>query len=108
MDDLKIEPVLLEETLEVLNNDNNQILKTIKDINNLIKGLDESKWKAPEKDKINQELIPYLEYQENNIYDSLNNCVLLINKAKDNYLAVNSAIEKSTAILEDYSNLGEV
>ena len=108
MKDINIEPILLSETIEILKNDNEKIHKTITNINKLIKDLDSTKWKSPEKEKIDIELLPYLEYQENNIYNSLNDCVLIINRAKEIYQATDEETIRIAETLDNYSSLGDV
>ncbi len=106
-DSVNIEPISLSQTLEKLAKDNANIDNTLNNINILMSELDKSKWNAPEKDRIDAEIIPYLESQRNNITTGVNNCVAVIKKAKDIYVATNNSLLRVAETLENYSSSGD-
>lgn len=59
MSDLQIKSSLTDDYMNI-EKDINDISTIITNIYNAMKTLDESKWKSNEKDKIDQEFIPYL------------------------------------------------
>ena len=86
----------LEETILQLDEDNQKILEKLVEIRKIIEDIDETKYSAPEKKKIEDELYPYLEKKEVSIFNNLNNCNSLLKKAYGRYFKTDTALTKST------------
>ncbi len=105
MDNIKIEPDKLQETLVKLIQDNNDILETIKAINDDIRLLDDSVWLSPEKTKMDENLLPYIESRYNMANVTLNNCTDVIYMALEKYIETNNIVLEKSSTLENYRNI---
>ena len=94
----------LSETISLLENDNNEIIEIIDKINKAIIDMDEKKWSAPNKKKIDEELLPYIDHQKMTITNELNNCISVLKYALNLYSNSNSHIGNESSKLENYNN----
>ncbi len=101
MEDIKIEPQALSNTINVLEKNNQEILDVIKNINKAIKELDETKWSAPNKKEIDEYLLPYIENSEATITTDLGNCIYVLQYALNKYATSDSNIKSETAKLAE-------
>lgn len=85
MSDIYLEPVLLSATITELEKDNQQILSVIVNINKKIKKLDESVWKSPEKEKLDNTFFVYLNEIEESVPVRLNDCIIFMKNALEKY-----------------------
>lgn len=108
MGNIEIIPDKLQEHILVLQNDSTGILDTIKNINDSIKALDETIWKSPEKTKMDQELIPFIDSRYILAESCFNNCINVLNAALTRYIETNNNIIKGTSSLETYDNMSTI
>lgn len=108
MGNIEIIPDKLQEHILVLQNDSIGILDTIKNINDSIKALDETIWKSPEKTKMDQELIPFIDSRYILAESCFNNCINVLNAALNRYIETNNNIIKGTSSLETYDNMSTI
>jgi len=108
MGNIEIIPDKLQEHILVLQNDSTGILDTIKNINDSIKALDETIWKSPEKTKMDQELIPFIDSRYILAESCFNNCINVLNAALNRYIETNNNIIKGTSSLETYDNMSTI
>lgn len=84
--DVNIDFNLLSATISKLKIDNEKISEVINKIYDNVKKInDEEVWKSPEKDKIMNELMPYLDDTKTSLYSDLNSCLDVLNKALNDY-----------------------
>ncbi len=83
--DIQVSVNSLSDLIVVLRNDNKQICNIIKNVTDSVNKLDETKWKTPEKEKMNEILLPYLEKININMENFLNECTDLLEKANISY-----------------------
>ncbi len=101
MHNVVLDPIRLRDIITLLKKDNEEINETIKNINNTIKSLDETKWNSPEKTKINNELIPYIDLEEKNIASILNECIFSLNQALNTYSQTDYELKLNSSKLTD-------
>lgn len=99
MSDIDIVPELLEKDIIKLKGDNNKVIDSINSIYNIINSLDNTIWLSPEKDKITNELLPYINRKKEYYKDSFDNCITFFEKALKEYVETNSDIEKESSDL---------
>ena len=97
--DIYIEPVGLKNEITLLKVDNERIKTIITEINDIIKDIDETKWNSPERKKVDEELIPYLDKQKKAVTINIDNCVTVLQSALNKYTGSNEAIKKAAADL---------
>lgn len=93
--DIYIEPVGLKNEITLLKNDNARIEAIITEINDIIKGIDDTKWKSPERKKVDEELIPYLDNQKKAVTINIDNCATVLQNALNKFTGANAAIKKA-------------
>lgn len=102
-DNIKILPVELDGMIKALESDNNKVEEEIKAINEKIKIMDDKVWLSPIKSKVFENLIPYLNNVEEKIPNSLNECLLVIKKALDEYKQQDETLKTEANSFNDYN-----
>ena len=96
MADIRIEPDRLSEVITLLKHDNENISKILNNIYEAVTKLDDSVWKSPGKQKVVNELVPYLTEEKDVETIKLNNDVAVLEKALNDYVTTNNIILKKT------------
>lgn len=95
--DLNISESRLNNTIEALDNDisviNDILVKTVEGY----KKLDEEKWVGPEKKKIDEEFLPYLEKISVKYPELLTSRSTFLKKARDTYKATDQQIKQAAS-----------
>lgn len=85
MSDINIGYNNLNSLIDKLENDNQDIVNTIKVINDSIRSLDDTKWVSKEKEKLDAVLLPYMTKIDNVLPSYLNESVNVLKSASNNY-----------------------
>jgi len=94
--DISIDFNLLSTTITNLKKDNDKISEMVDKIYENINILtDEKVWKSPEKEKVIDELMPYLEDAKTSLPGELNTCLDTLNVALYNYINGNELLNKA-------------
>lgn len=105
MKDIHVNAPLARELIESLRQKNNAVKDEVGKVIEALELLDESKWQSPEKEKITNELLPYLKKVNSNYPDELNECTSFLSKAVEKYEELDrnrhNRIERNTS-LETY------
>lgn len=99
MNDLDIKYNNLDELLNKIEKDNYIISEHIKSINKIIKSLDETKWKSPNKDKMNTQLEPFLNTIDENIDNVLSIPLINLRVASTSYKDTESKVKEKANML---------
>lgn len=91
----------LENLINKLEKDNQDILDTVKFINETIRKIDDTKWKSKEKEKLDLELIPYLDLLDNNLANYINAPLNVLKNANRNYIEVDKYQKKEINSLKN-------
>lgn len=91
----------LENLINKLEKDNQDILDTVKFINETIRKIDDTKWKSKEKEKLDLELIPYLDLLDNNLANYINAPLNVLKSANRNYIEVDKYQKKEINSLKN-------
>ena len=105
MYNLDLHTINLEEVIKLLEVDNNNICSTIKNIADAIKKMDDSVWKSPEKNNIEQQLLPYLEKNEKKYLQSFRESIDVLNKALLSYQEQDQNLKSRAEKLSNLDNI---
>ena len=94
IDSLGINDAKLKELIDILDKNNDDINQTMQNITYKFKSLDETIWKSPERKKIDEQLIPYLEQCNTIIYNNLLNCNKKLNDALLTHISTDEDLSK--------------
>ena len=97
--DVTIDPTGLDKTVKVLKEDNKLIYDVMHDITTIVKEIDVTVFSSPERKKLDNELIPFLEKEERIVYTKINNCAVTISNALNKYLRTNAFLESESTKL---------
>ncbi len=103
MYNLEIEPAELQNTINILKNDNLEISKIIENIILKLIDLDSSKWNSEEKQRMDEVLMPYLKNAKKAIDYDLDEVLIVLQNALNNYLDKNEILRQ---IANDLPDLG--
>lgn len=106
MYDIEIKPELLNDIIKSLEITNEKIVEIVKNVNLAMKSLDEDKWKSPEKTKIDNEFMVYLDKLEKNVPMQLNECTNILKRVILEYEKTHGKIQKDVEIVS--SNTDEI
>lgn len=95
MADLNIDILSLDSLILELEKDNKNIVDIIKNINDAIRLLDKSKWNSKEKEKFDEQFVPYITSLDNQMFEYLNTCTNLLKNAKETYKELDLNNKKS-------------
>lgn len=84
--DLDIEYQSLEELITKLEEDNRLIVAKMQKINNMLRSIDDKKWISSQKDKVDKNLMPFLDTVDRKIFDCLNGPLDALKIANNAYL----------------------
>jgi len=108
MYNIEIEPIKLNEIIEVLKKDNNDINDVTSNVVKLIQTLDDSVWKSSEKSKVIDEFLPYLESSETEIKDKLEEFIVFLNNAIASYNQQNTTLKKKVDSISNVDIIEEL
>ena len=94
--DISINPEKLNETINLLKQDNEEINSILTNIWDILFDLDYNVWKSPEKDKLNETLLPYIKRKKESFQNYFNNCIYELQKELTNYVETNDINLKDT------------
>lgn len=103
MYNLEIDPAELQNTINILKNDNLEISKIIENIILKLIDLDSSKWNSEEKHRMDEVLMPYLKNVKKAIDYDLDEVLIVLQNALNNYLDKNEILRQ---IANDLPDLG--
>ena len=90
---IDIEYSSLEELIIKLEKDKNDVETSLKNICNILTELDNSKWNSPEKEKIDDGFIKYINKASIDIPNQLNNTNIVLKQALNKYQTENEKLE---------------
>ena len=93
---LNIKSLELESLIQKLEKDNQDILETVKLINEDIRKLDDSKWKSKEKEKLDSTLLPYLDSLDNNLQEYINKPLNILKNANQKHTEIDESLKNFT------------
>ena len=93
MFNIDLNPVELKKNIEQLQLDNEEIYDILKKIDNAVLSLDDKVWNSPEKKKINELLIPYLNNVKEIIHDNFFECNVILSNALNLYLETDKELK---------------
>ena len=97
--DIIINPDGLNETINILKKDNEEINNILTNIWNILSSLDESVWNSPEKNKLNEKFIPYIDRKRTSFPIYFNNLIYELQRSLTSYVETNNINLKDTSNL---------
>ena len=82
MNNIFIDTDSLDNLIVMLKNNNEKIVAIVKDINKNVFDIDSDSWQSPEKNKVDEQFVPYLKRKETAINNAFNNCNTFLNDVK--------------------------
>ena len=98
--DIYIEPVGLNGTLDIINKDNEKIIELMENINKVFVETDKNKWDTPSRKPMDDEFIPYISKRKEALQSIFRNNVAFLSNVVSIYLSKNDMIEKDSQKLE--------
>lgn len=105
MADIEIKRAELSNLVTKLEKNNLDISNSLTKINSYIKSLDESVWNSPEKRKIDEKMLPFIEKVDNTVFNNLKLYTDKLTFAIDKYYESEMSIKKD---VEDTSNSNNI
>lgn len=97
MADIEIKSNELSSLVERLEKDNIDISETLKKINIAIRTLDERVWNSPEKKRMDEQMIPFIEKVDKTVYENLKQYTdkikIAINKYNESEMSIKKKVE---------------
>ena len=97
MTDIEIKSNELSSLVERLEKDNIDISETLKKINTLIRTLDERVWNSPEKKRMDEQMLPFIDKVDKTVYENLKQYTdkikIAINKYNESEMSIKKKVE---------------
>ena len=97
MTDIEIKSNELSSLVERLEKDNIDISETLKKINTLIRTLDERVWNSPEKKRMDEQMLPFIDKVDKTVYEKLKKYTdkikIAINKSNESEMSIKKKVE---------------
>lgn len=105
MADIEIKSNELSSLVERLEKDNIDISETLKKINIAIRTLDEKVWNSPEKKRMDEQMIPFMEKVDKTVYENLKQYTDKIKIAIKKYSESEMSIKKKVENFYDSTKI---